>query len=177
MFLKTNFPQLWFPIEGTIRQLSMLLAERQPISAIGHALEITRIKELVQEGFDNMDPFAKHFTSSLALKAPNAKALKILSQRIEALAKLESRFDAQTSANHTAFDLNSAWPNRNPEPADVSYMEILLERLDIALLKAQAKGATEIQEVIIAVKAVLAEFLSAYQQPESYSSEFYELTS
>jgi hypothetical protein len=176
MFLKTNFEKLWFPIEGTIRQLSMLLAEQQPFSALGHALEITRIKELVQESFDNIDPFAKHFTSSLALKAPNAKALKILSQRIEALAKLESRFDAKTSGNHTAFDLSSAWENRNPEPDDILYMQILLERLDIALLKAQAKGATEIGEVIISVKTVLAEFLSPYQQPD-LSSEFYELQS
>jgi|GEM_PF-1174450 len=179
MFLRTQFPHLWFAVEGTFKRLSLILAEVQLAPEIDRAIEILRTREQLQEQFSNIEPFASHFTHSLALKAPSASALKTLKQRVEALAKFESRFDAMTAARHTAFDLNSAWgESKTPEPADISYLQILIERLDLSLLAAQSKGACDIAEVIIAVKGVLADFLSEYQKPDQdpdYSSEFLEL--
>lgn len=166
MLLKTNFPQLWFAAQGTFSRLALLKAQLglSPAPALPREADLTEAQ--LNEELANLTPYADFFGESLFLKAPNGGALSILAQRIAALDRLESRFPAETAAAHTRFDIQKAWMDLQPEEADLRYMELLLERLELALLKAQVKGKQEIGEVILAVKAVLDEFLNKYRQSE-----------
>lgn len=180
MFLKTQFPHLWFTIQGTMNQLSLLkarLAFAPEDAGLNLALEAKRTDDQLNDELATLQPFAGHFTHSFALRAPNAVRLRALAQRVEALDKFESRFDALTAARHTAWDLSTAWAELEPQPEDISYMEILLERLELALLKAQNKGLQDFGEVILAVKNELSNYLMRFQTQDDLTSEFYTLKS
>ncbi|MBI5173868.1 MAG: hypothetical protein HY986_13350 [Candidatus Melainabacteria bacterium] len=166
MFLKTHFPQLWFAAQGTFSRLALLKAQLSFAQAPALSREADLTEAQLNEELANLAPYADFFSESLSLKAPNGGALCILAQRIAALERLESRFPAETAAAHTRFDIQKAWMDLEPEEADLRYMELLLERLELALLKAQVRGKQEIGEVILAVKAVLDEFLNRYRQSE-----------
>ncbi len=166
MFLKTNFTQLWFAAQGTFSRLSLLKAQLGFSQEAALSREANLTEALLDEELTNLAPFAVFFSESMALKAPNGNALRILAQRVDALDRLESRFPAETAAAHTRFDIQKAWMDLEPQQQDLQYMEMLLERLELALLKAQAKGEREIGEVILAVKAVLDEFLNKYRRSE-----------
>jgi hypothetical protein len=167
MFLQEQFPHLWFNIHGTFSRLSLLLAMKSESEE--PPIEADRMRQQLSTEIEEINPFAKHFCASFASKSRIAGATKSLGARVDALSNLRSSVAPGLLAAHTQWDLNNV-QDIQPDRNDLAYIAILIERLQLALVKAQAANAVEIGLAIQAVKEVLEGYVGRFENMSTFDA-------